>query len=103
MSARSKSDDNRSRVGATSQYAEIVVPASLTLNLLGYAWLNAHPPVIVLAFLSYQCRDQFHDVQDLQFIYGTCYIMTHWHVSEAGSSICQKGAGESHQYSIPVL
>ena len=24
------------------------------------------------------------------------------HVSEAGSSICQKGAGESYQYSIPV-
>ena len=73
--------DNRLGVGATSQHAEIVVPATLA-NLLRYSSSVAHPPVIVLVFYYYQYRDHFHDVQDLQFMYGTRSLL---HVSEAGS------------------
>ena len=41
--------DNRLGVGATSQHAEIVVPATLA-NLLRYSSSVAHPPVVVLVF-----------------------------------------------------
>ena len=86
-------------VGATSelQHAEIVVPATLTLSLLGYASLNAHPPVIFFwcfCLISAVIISMMFWASNSSIELEACYIMTH--MSEAGSSICQKGAGESY-------
>ena len=86
-------------MGATSelQHAEIVVPATLTLSLLGYASLNAHPPVIFFwcfCLISAVIISMMFWASNSSIELEACYIMTH--MSEAGSSICQKGAGESY-------